>query len=257
MPTALPDTAAPASTGNRVDRVYAGILEDIAAGKHPTNGRLPTEAELAEQYQVSRPTVREALSRLRLDGLIASRRGSGSYVLRRPDRNLKRFAPIESLADVQRCFTFRIALESAAAGLAADLRNPRDLEEIQRTFEEMTQARKGDDADTYIDHDLQFHLAIARASQNPFFITALELVGEQMKVGMQLALNLSQERERRRHKPAHIEQSELSTENEHREIMMAIEQGSSTNATDAMRFHLSNARRRLFEGPGPQAPSDQ
>lgn len=227
-------------SGNRVDAVYAGIVEAMSNGMFTENARLPTEAELAVQYGVSRPTVREALSRLRLDGMIASRRGSGSFVLRRPDRNIKRFAPIESIADVQRCFAFRIALESAGAGLAADLRTTRDLDEIHRCFEGMEIARKQDDNAAYLENDLQFHLMTARASQNVFFVTALELIIEQMRTGMRLALNLSLERERVWREMVQIE---------HREIMTAIEKGSSIDAAEAMRFHLGNARRRLFEGP--------
>jgi GntR family transcriptional repressor for pyruvate dehydrogenase complex len=235
-----PDKKPKSGGTNRVDTVYAGIVEAMSNGDFPESSRLPTEAELAVQYGVSRPTVREALSRLRLDGLIASRRGSGSYVLRRPDRNIKRFAPIESIADVQRCFAFRIALESAGAGLAADLRTPRDLDDIRRCFEDMEAARNLDDTTKFVEHDLRFHLVIARASQNVFFLTALEMIMEQMRVGMQLALNLSLERERVWRELVQIE---------HREILTAIEKGSSVDAAEAMRFHLGNARRRLFEGP--------
>lgn len=229
-----------ASGTNRVDVVYAGIIEAMSNGEYPENGRLPTETELAQKYGVSRPTVREALSRLRLDGLIASRRGSGSYMLRRPDRNIKRFAPIESIADVQRCFAFRIAIESTSAGLAAEYRTSRDLDEITRAYEQMEEARLHDENVAFVDHDLQFHLALARASQNVFFVTSLEMIIEQMRVGMRLALNLSLERERVWRELVQVE---------HRDIMAAIEKGSSVDAAEAMRFHLANARRRLFEGP--------
>lgn len=222
---------------NRVDAVYAGIIEAMTNGDFPENSRLPTETELAQQYGVSRPTVREALSRLRLDGLIASRRGSGSYVLRRPDRNIKRFAAIESIADVQRCFAFRIALESAAAGLAAELRTPRDLLEIERSFQRLETVMEHDLA---VEEDLQFHLAIIRASQNVFFVTALEMIAEQMRVAMQLSRSLSMEKSRGRRELVQAE---------HRDIMVAIEKGSSVEAAEAMRLHLGNARRRLFEGP--------
>ncbi|MDQ7988885.1 MAG: FadR/GntR family transcriptional regulator [Candidatus Dactylopiibacterium sp.] len=232
------------STGNRVDAVYTGIIEAMTRGEYSENTRLPTEAELAIQYGVSRPTVREALSRLRLDGLIASRRGSGSYVLHRPDRNIKRFAPIESIADIQRCFAFRIALESAGAGLAADLRTQHDLEGLRAGYEAMEIARLQDDNAAYVEHDLAFHLMIARASQNEFFVTALELIIEQMRVGMRLALNLSLERERVWREKVQLE---------HREILNAIEKSSSIDAAESMRFHLGSARRRLFEGPSQKA----
>ncbi len=225
---------------NRVDTVYANIMDLMSNGEFQENARLPTETELAQRFGVSRPTVREALSRLRLDGLIASRRGSGSFVLRRPDRNIKRFAPIESLADVQRCFAYRIALESAAAGLAAELRTPRDLDDIRRALEQPPLVRVKEQAAGGVDEDLQFHLAIVRASQNIFFVTALEMVGDQMRVAMQLSRSLSLERSRLRREVVQAE---------HREIVNAVEKGSSVEAAEAMRLHLGNARRRLFEGP--------
>ncbi|MEC5397825.1 FadR/GntR family transcriptional regulator [Uliginosibacterium sp. H1] len=228
----------PAQTVNRVDTVYAGIIEAMVNGEYPENSRLPTETELAQHYGVSRPTVREALSRLRLDGLIASRRGSGSYVLRRPDRNIKRFAPIESLADVQRVFTFRIALESAAAGLAAEQRSAHDLEEINVALEQLN--RVSVEESLGVEEDLAFHLAIARASHNVYFATALEMIGEQMRVGMNLSRSLSLEKSRARRELVQAE---------HLEIVAAIERKSSFEAAEAMRLHLGGAKRRLFEGP--------
>lgn len=225
---------------NRVDAVYTGILNAIADGTYPDNGRLPTEADLASTYGVSRPTVREALSRLRLDRLITSRRGSGSYVLNRMDRNIKRFAPIESIADVQRCFAFRIAVESAAASLAADLRTPSDLVDMTRCMEDMEKACANGNNALFVESDLNFHLAVANASQNAFFHTSLGQIIAQVRTAMQLALNLSMERD-----SAWLEIVQM----EHREIMSAIDKGSSAEAGDAMRFHLANARRRLFEGP--------
>lgn len=223
---------------NRVDAVYAGLMEAMSAGDYPESSRLPTETELAQKFGVSRPTVREALSRLRLDGLIASRRGSGSYVLRRPDRNIKRFAPIESIADVQRCFAFRIALESASAGLAAELRNDDDLENIYNALEQLDQVSAAESLG--VDEDLNFHLSIARASHNIYFVTALEMIGEQMRVGMKLSRSLSLEKSRARR---------ALVQTEHKEIVAAIEKHSSVDASEAMRLHLGNARRRLFEGP--------
>lgn len=64
------------------------------------------------------------MERLRADGLIASRQGAGSFVLRRSAQDVYNYAPIDSIADVQRCFTFRAALEGEMAALAA-----RDLDD--------------------------------------------------------------------------------------------------------------------------------
>ena len=67
------------------DQLYDEFFRLIVEGEFPENTRLPAESELASRFGVSRPIVRQALSRLKADGLIVSRRGSGNFVLRRPD----------------------------------------------------------------------------------------------------------------------------------------------------------------------------
>ena len=70
------------------DQVYDQLLAKILEEEYPVHSRLPAEELLAQTFGVSRPIVRAALSRLRDDGIVQSRRGSGSYVLRRPGRQL-------------------------------------------------------------------------------------------------------------------------------------------------------------------------
>ncbi|MDR3669237.1 MAG: FadR/GntR family transcriptional regulator [Holophaga sp.] len=221
----------------RVETVYTGIFESISKGEFADGGRLPTEAELSLSYGVSRPTVREALSRLRLDGVVTSRRGAGSFVLRRPDRNIKAFAPIGSIADIQRCFVFRIAVESAAAGLAAELRTQKNLDEIQQAFDRLGLILE---QETAVEEDILFHLAIMRASQNSYFVTTFEMITQQIRLAVNLTRSLSLGKSRARRE---------GVQAEHREILAAIERGSSVEASEAVHVHLGNSRNRLFEGP--------
>ena len=102
------------------DRVYGDIVDRIIRREFAEGEKLPSEELLAKRHRVSRPIVREALARLREDGLIRSHRGAGSFVQLRPSRAMLDFAPLESLADIQRCFEFRIAVEGGigATGLA-------------------------------------------------------------------------------------------------------------------------------------------
>lgn len=101
------------------DRVYGNIVESMLEDRYPEGAKLPSEAELARINGVSRPVVRQALSRLRDDGLVRSHKGAGSFVRRRPGQTMLSFAPLESIADMQRCFEFRSCLEPEAAKLAA------------------------------------------------------------------------------------------------------------------------------------------
>jgi DNA-binding transcriptional regulator YhcF (GntR family) len=80
------------------DKIYGDILNRILEGEYKEGERLPTEHALAERFETSRPTVREALARLRADGIIVTRHGSGTTVARRPDSRRSRHSPISAAA---------------------------------------------------------------------------------------------------------------------------------------------------------------
>src|ERR671917_514181 len=148
--------------------IYEKLFERIVAGEFPVNARLPSETELARRFGASRPVVREALARLRDDGLIVSRQGSGSYIKRRPDQAVLQFVPVGSIADIQRCFEFRVGLEGAAAALAAERREALDLAQIGAAYEALeTCIRTGA---LGVDADARFHEAIARATHNHYYV---------------------------------------------------------------------------------------
>src|SRR3954466_661810 len=100
------DAVAPAiRLGDRLSQRMVALIE---RGEFGDGGRLPAESELASRFGVSRPVIREALSRLRVMGVIVSRKGSGSYVQKRADRPAKMpaigFGPVDSLAQVRKCY---------------------------------------------------------------------------------------------------------------------------------------------------------
>jgi DNA-binding FadR family transcriptional regulator len=98
-----PHPAPNATEAKRSSAIYHQIVELIVTGEFAVNNRLPSEIELARRFGASRPVVREALARLRDDGIVVSRQGSGSYVKQRPDMAVLHFAPFGSIADIQRC----------------------------------------------------------------------------------------------------------------------------------------------------------
>ena len=92
--------------------VYNDLLNRIGTGEFQVNARLPSEEHLAKSYKVSRPIVREALARLREDGVIHSRRGAGSFIIRIPqpllnsnEKNMKDWM------ELLHCYEFRTVLE--------------------------------------------------------------------------------------------------------------------------------------------------
>src|SRR5450631_399187 len=95
------------------DDLYRALSAMINRSEIAEGSRLPAETELALRFGVSRPTVRETLARLRDEGLIASRRGSGSYVQARPavssDAPKPTFRDVDSFEQIRQCYQFRAA----------------------------------------------------------------------------------------------------------------------------------------------------
>jgi DNA-binding FadR family transcriptional regulator len=216
-------------------RIYSDILNRIIEGEYKEGERLPTEHMLAERFATSRPTVREALAQLRADGIIATRHGSGTTVMRRPDPDVRRFAPLETLSDIRRCYEYRVVVEAGAASLAAQKADDEDIAAIQREW---------DNLQTIIEtsgigakDDFAFHMAVARASKNQFFITALSGIQEQMLFSMNLSRNLSLVKS--------IERQRL-VQQEHLEVLEAIQARDAVRASTAMRAHLERAVNRMF-----------
>lgn len=219
------------------DRVYDYIVSQIVVGAFALNSRLPTEMQLSEQLSVSRPVVRQALRRLKEDGLVVSRQGAGSFVVRRPAHQVFSFADVGSVADIQKCFVFRIAVESEAAAAAATDHDQAALDHLAQSLADLERALK--DGTGGVEEDIVFHQAVAAASDNRFFLSTMAAIASQIRVGIGLnrSLTLEQPKSRR-----------VAVQDEHRAIFDAIAARDAPEARRLMRLHLENARLRIFEG---------
>jgi DNA-binding FadR family transcriptional regulator len=222
--------------GSLPDRIYAHVVEAILRGDFSATGKLPTEGELASQFAVSRPTVREALARLRSDGVIDSRRGSGSRVIRKPGSSEASATPIKSMADVERYYVFRCCVEGGAAAGAAEFHNADDLAAIRTSFDALGAAMES--GQSGIEEDIKFHMAIARASHNPFFVATVETSVAPIRQFMELARSVTEKKSVER---VHENQAE------HLAIVEAIVRRAPAEAVEATRVHVLNAKRRIFE----------
>ncbi|PKA42267.1 FadR family transcriptional regulator (plasmid) [Rhizobium sullae] len=219
------------------DIIYEKIVGMIADGNFPVNERLPPESKLAVMFGASRPVVREALERLRADGLVVSRKGSGSYVRQRPDSSMLKMVPVGSLADVQRFFEFRAGLEAEAAELAARNWQPADKERITAALFAIEQCLR--DGKLGAEEDQALHDAIAMATGNQFHITVREWFRPHFAIGHSVTRSLSLKRT-----PEQIR----SVQDEHAVIVEAIFARNEAEAHDAMKRHILNARARMFQG---------
>jgi DNA-binding FadR family transcriptional regulator len=234
------DTVAPATRlGDRLSQRMAMLIDK---GEFGEGGRLPAESELASRFGVSRPVIREALSRLRVMGMIVSRKGSGSYVQKRVDRTIETpaigFGPVDSLAQVRKCYEFRASLEGDAAYYAAQNRTPETLLTMRDALDRMAMAIE--QGIVGMNADIEFHFAVARASGNEFF----EAVMESMRTPLEFAVNLARALALKR-PMEHL----LTVQAEHVAMFEAIEAQNKDAARLAMRTHIENACFRVFEGP--------
>jgi GntR family transcriptional repressor for pyruvate dehydrogenase complex len=224
--------------GSLPDRIYARVVEAILRGDFSPHNKLPTEGALSTQFGVSRPTVREALARLRSDGIIDSRRGAGSTVVRVPGTpGVPVVAtPIKSLADIERYYAFRSCIEMGAAAGAAEFRDDEDLQALHAAFDALNTAMEGGQSGA--EEDVRFHLAIAHASHNPFFVATIATSVAPIRQFIELARNVTDKKS-----PTRVR----ATQAEHQAIVDAIARRAPAEAAEAIRIHILNAKRRIFE----------
>lgn len=218
------------------DQLYGQILEQIVSGNLGEGTKLPSENEICASFGVSRPVVREALRKLQSDGLVYARQGVGSFVKKRPPQGLIEFGGVNDVAGLLRCFEARIAIEGATARMAAErasVRHHREIENALKTLEDRVAA--GDIADKA---DLDFHMAIARASGNEIFLTILNSLHGVMQKSMNVALNITRSGSADRAKRVLAE---------HRQIYDAILGRDGDSAELMMRYHLHQARQRVTD----------
>jgi DNA-binding FadR family transcriptional regulator len=236
-------TAAPASAASEprrrdrlADQVYGRLLEDIVSGRYEVGDRLPAENDFALSFAVSRPVVREALTRLAADGLVSARQGAGTFIARVPPRQIVKLVPRASIAGILRVFEVRIALEGQAARLAAGRRSAAELAQIGRALEAMRKAMEA--GEPAFDPDFAFHRAVAVATGNMTFVEILESLAGTISTGMKVALGITRQGTRLR---------TARVIDEHVRIHDAIAASEPDSAELAMRYHLDQSRKRLTD----------
>lgn len=233
-------------SGTLVDTLRTRIVNgEIAPGE-----KLPSEPRLATEHGVSRTVVREAIGRLNLEGLVHTRRGSGSYALTPPAADADGGArPLaRSLEDRLALVEYRLALETEAAALAATRRTPTQLAALADRLDALASS-DGHPA-TAMQHDFAFHRLVAEASANRFLLEALDRLGPQM-------IAMPRGRLDRRGSDRHggdAHDGDLrdggrfaAVVQEHRAVLAALDAQDPLAASAAMRVHLAGSRRRLLQ----------
>lgn len=229
------------------DVLYGDILKQINSGEFKLDERLPSEKEFCVRFGVSRPIVREALERLRVEGVIRSRQGAGSFVakgqaapiafadpLRVP---IDAAAPqIDSIAAIQKFYAYRISLEGELAFGAARARQPADLKRIAGLLQDI-KANAGPAQG--IDQDFEYHEAIAMATHNEYFIAAWNAAKPNIRFLIEMARNFSN---------LATQHHSASVRSSHEPIFGCIRDGDAEGARKHMREHITRSQERVFLG---------
>lgn len=230
------------------DVLYGDILKQINSGALGVDQRLPSEKEFCERFGVSRPIVREALERLRAEGLIRSRQGAGSFVANAAshataDSLLLQSAPdgmpphINSIVAIQKFYAYRISLEGELAFVAARNRQPEDVQRIGTLLQDIKSSSSSNTQG--IEEDLEYHEAIAQATHNEFFIAAWSASRAHIRFLIELARNLST-----LGSPSHT----AAVRSSHEPIFECIRDGDAEGARVRMREHITRSQERVFLG---------
>jgi GntR family transcriptional regulator, transcriptional repressor for pyruvate dehydrogenase complex len=209
----------------------------IKVGLLAPGSKLPPERDLAEQLDISRSTLRQALTTLVQSGhLIAARgRGGGTFVAETPPLTTGPLPEAEQLRDV---LDYRVAIETGAALLAAERAQPEDLERMTEQVEAMSSIGQnfermvGEDFEPYRRADIRFHIALAEAAHSHRLVAAMT----EVQGGMSELIGLI----------AHPEEVLAQSNAQHSELVELLRARDATGAAELARRHLEGTEHILI-----------
>lgn len=227
----------------RTRKIYEEIVEQIRnliiSGELKPGDRLPPERDLVERLQVSRASIREALSALEMMGLLEVRSGEGTYI--RKLRSESVVAPLAWMLSMEKgtvleLLEVRKILEVQAVVLAAERANEADFKELAAALDDMKSALQhsawgGEKADH------RFHYAITRATKNKILIRLMDTISDLVEHMLKTSRSKLYEG---RYTPDLLFQ-------EHVGIYEAIKVRDSAKARDLMLLHLTGVEEEIMK----------
>lgn len=211
------------------DRIVEAIKGMIFERRLLPGDRLPTERELAQQFGVSRASVREALHSLETLGLVEARIGSGTYLAENPDAILEHLSWVVYFSgDVEKDLRqARLIVEPEIAALAAERATDEDIEVLRRCLEKMGMVL-GDAREAAV-QDFEFHVALARAAHN--IVLQETIVGMQWMLRGYIFKKLNE-----------CEALDYLCYGEHKQIFEAVRDRDPSRAREAMRRSVTESK---------------
>ena len=225
----------PLKSVRKSDEVYEQLAGLIGSGRFPPGARLPSERELAERINTSRQTIREALYRAELVGLIEVRHGAGSFVVSQTARGPIDARVVDLMAEqadrIAESFEIRRLLEGWCAARAAKTATTADLNALRQKLARMRSLELADPE--WEPNDVEFHVAIARATRNTLAVRMIEILRESFSALYRLKSVIPNK-----------EEKDLIWRH-HRDIYDAIRKRSPEKARAAIVAHMDYVERAL------------
>ncbi|MHA6723201.1 FadR/GntR family transcriptional regulator [Sphingomonas sp. RS2018] len=228
-----------AKVASLTDALFAKLQSQILSGDLSPGERLPTQKQIAVDEDVSRTVVREAVARLEAQGLAEARQGSGVFVAAGAHYHAFQVTREElaELADVVKLLETRLAIEAEMAAFAASRRTMDDVNAIRAALRAIDAANE--DPGAAAQADMRFHLAIAKATHNDYFVRLIDFLGMRLVPPRTLFL-------RDESPEAHQGYIDRVRE-EHEAIVEAIVRMDATRARDAARHHMEESLSRHMD----------
>ncbi|SHJ99407.1 GntR family transcriptional regulator, transcriptional repressor for pyruvate dehydrogenase complex [Anaerobranca californiensis DSM 14826] len=223
-------------------KVYELVIEQIKnmiiEGKLKRGDKLPSERELVEQLQVSRASIREALSALQIIGLIECRHGEGNFIKEKLDNNF--LEPLSTLflleeRSPQEILEFRTILEVSSAAMAAKNATPEQILMLQKVVKDLEENRN--DENLNIKLDKKFHYTIAQITGNRLLFNILNSISDLIDISIKYT----------RSKILMDPQNQEILIEQHKGIFAAIAKGDPELASERMKSHLDYVNKCIIE----------
>jgi GntR family transcriptional repressor for pyruvate dehydrogenase complex len=234
-------------SGTLTDRVCGALIDLIGGDDFPPGSRLPSEIKMADRFGVSRTVIREAVSRLKSEGLVESRQGSGVFVRERNMDSPFRIDPniLESIHSVLQVVELRQVLEGEIAALAAERRSSEQLAAISEALKQIdADVSAGGDG---VDADIAFHRSIAEATGNPHFLALIQFLFNFLRSATQTTRGIEAKR-------AALTRQ---VKDEHQKIIEALTRQDPEAARAAARLHMDRASQRLGSVGSERVPKSR
>ncbi|MEN8550544.1 FadR/GntR family transcriptional regulator [Acinetobacter soli] len=215
------------------------LIKKIQSGEFGVGERISTELELIESFEVSRSVIREAITELRSLGFVETRHGIGTFVKEKiiEQNFLLSNASLETIHDIVSLLELRISLESEAVFLASERRKKLHINKMQAALNDFESHISSNINDGTVKADYDFHIAIAEASENQYFVDFLKYLGEKI-IPRARVKSIEQGPENR-------EEYLKAVHRDHVNIYNAIIDQDGLLARQMMRAHLSKSIKKF------------